>query len=275
MNPAARRLALRLLVYGLVVSWLAKWDFFVAAAVVYRERPLLDAFFPRVLQSLWLLGVALCLPIALAFVGLVRNTPRALATSIAAFALGSLVLMLHQGSYNDATFVTSFWAALWGLWLASASRPQRPAQELPARAAFLVQLVIALMFFGGAVGKLTPGYFDGSVMYGVYFAERTHFTFALLRALLSPAQLHVAAQVYSLAVIAIEATLACMPILPARASLKLALAAFGALVVLNNLRLLSVVGPLAALCVAALVLTRSAQAGSVSAPALVEPRTGE
>src|SRR3954452_601485 len=98
MNAAARRLALRLLVYGLLLSWLAKWDFFLDAAVVYRERPLLDAFFPRVLQDLWVLGFALCLPLVLAFVALIRNTPRALAISIAGFALGALVLLLHQGS---------------------------------------------------------------------------------------------------------------------------------------------------------------------------------
>jgi hypothetical protein len=260
MNAAARRLALRLLVYGLLLSWLAKWDFFLEAAVVYRERPLLDAFFPRALQNLWVLGFALCLPLALGFAALLRNTPRALALSIAAFALGSLVLLLHQGSYNDATFLTSFWVSLWGLWLAAASLHERSGHETAARAAFLAQLVIALMFFGGAVGKLTPGYLNGSVMYGIYFAERDHFTFAWLRALLSPGQLHVAAQVYSLGVIALEMLLACLPLLPARGSFKLALAALAGLVVLNNLRLLSVVGPLIALCVVALVLTRPSAA---------------
>jgi hypothetical protein len=247
---------MRLLVYGLLLSWLVKWGFFLEASVVYRQRPLQDAFFPGWLQSFWVLTAALCAPIALAFFALLRATPRALAVSLAAFALGSLVLMLHQGSYNDATFVTSFWVALWGGWFAAAARPD--AREVPARGAFLAQLVVGLMFFGGVVGKLTPGYLDGSVMYGIYFAERDHFTFAALRALLSPAQLRSAAQLYSLSVIAIEALLAATPLLPARASLKLACAAFVALVALNNLRLLSVIGPLLALCLVALVLTRPA-----------------
>lgn len=254
MSAHARRYALRLLVYGLLLSWLVKWDFFLEAAVVYRQRPLQDAFFPSLLQSFWPLAFALCLPLALGFFALLRNTARALAVSIGAFALGSLVLMLHQGSYNDATFVTSFWVSLWGVWFAAASQPA--AREVPMRAAFLAQLVIALMFFGGAVGKLTPGYLDGSVLYGIYFAERDHFTFAWLRALLTPAQLHGAAQLYSVSVIAIESLMSATPLLPARASFKLAFAAFAALVVLNNLRLLSVVGPLLALCVVALELTK-------------------
>jgi hypothetical protein len=259
MNERARRLALRLLVYGLLLSWLIKWDFFLDAFVIYRHRPLHDEFFPGVLQSFWLFCTALCVPLAVAFFALIRGTPRALAASVIAFALGSAVLMLHQGSYNDATFVTSLWAALWGLWLDHAGQASRSSQELPARAAFLAQLVIGLQFFGGAVGKLTPGYFDGTVLYGIYFAERNHFTFNALRALLTPEQLHGAARLYSLAVIAIEWLLACTPLLPARTALKLALAALAGLVVLNNLRLLSVVGPLIALCVVALVLMRDAQ----------------
>jgi hypothetical protein len=265
MSAPPQKLPLRLLVYGLLLSWLAKWDFFLAAAVVYRNRTLQDAFFPRPLQSFWLFGFALCAPVALAFFALLRNTPAALRVSLAAFVLGSVTLLWHQGSYNDATFVTSFWVALWGTWFASA--PRAAGTEAPARAAFLAQLVIALMFFGGAVGKLTPGYFDGSVMYGVYFAERAHFTFAWLRAMLSAEHLRAAAQAYSLAVIALEWLLAALPLFPPRASFKLAIAAFAALVLLNNFRLLSVVGPLIALCVVALHLTAPRGAQSASSEA--------
>lgn len=260
MTERSRYLALRGLCYGLVFVWLSKWDFFAAAARIYLARPLHDPFFPPLFQSFALLALAFAVPPVLAFGALLSGSHRALALSLGAFAFGSLALMAHQGSYNDATFVTSFWVALTGLWLARAvDGEDAPVSQ---RAAYLAQLVIGLQFFGGALGKLTPGYLDGSVLHGIYFADREHFTFALLRQVVDAGQLEAIARVYSRSIVALELLLATLPLWPARPALWTALVALSGLVLLNNFRLFSVVGSLIALAAVALFLQERRPAGA-------------
>lgn len=273
MNANERERALRLLVYGLLLSWLWKWDFWSSAVVVYRARPLVDEFFPLPLQSFALLAFAYALPAITAFIALLQRGARALGASLCTFALGSLVLMLHQGTYNDASFVTCFWTALFGLWLVSATRGAT-ASQVAARAGALVQLLCALMFFGGVVGKLTPGYFDGSVLYEIYFVKRQHWTFSWLRAHADAATLREVARWYSRAVLLIEALLVTLPLWPLRLSMRLALASLGMLVVLNNFRLLSVVGPLIAACGLVLWLLAREEQALVSDAAPASPPAG-
>lgn len=243
-------MALRGLSYALVLVWLSKWDFFAAAARIYWLRPLHDPFFPAPLQAFWALALGFCAPLVVALATLLLG--RAPWVVFAAFAGGSLLLLGHQGAYNDATFVSSFWVALAGLWLARAE--EHPQAPLAQRAAFFAQAVIALQFLGGAAGKLTQGYFDGAVVHDIYFADREHFTFALLRAQLDATQLQSAALYYSRAVIGLELLLAALPLYPAKPALWIAIASLASLVVLNNFRLFSVVGSLIALAATALWL---------------------
>lgn len=256
IEAGTRSVALRSLCHGLLLVWLCKWDFFARAARIYLARPLEDAFFPAPLQSFWLLAAAFCVPPVLCFGALLVRSLRGLSATLGAFAVSSIVLVGHQGSYNDATFVTSFWVSLSGVWLAHASR--RSDRALAQRVAFIAQLIVGLQFLGGAVGKLTPGYLDGSVLYEIYFARRDHPTFALLRGQLDPAQLHEVARVYSRCVVALEWALASLPLWPARPALWWALAALSGLVLFNNLRLFSVVGSLIALVAVALWLNTRA-----------------
>lgn len=255
MTLHERDVALRALCFALVAVWLSKWDFFAAAARVYVLRPLDDPFFPPILQSFWVLAAAFCAPPAVALFALALAGYRASIVALGAFAGGSLVLLGHQGSYNDATFVCSLWVALAGLWLAHAE--EHPEASLAQRAAFFAQAVIALQFLGGAIGKLTPGYLDGSVLHGIYFADRDHFTFALSREWLDPASLQTAARYYSRTVIALELALASLPLWPAKPALWTAVIGLSALAIFHNFRLFSVVGSLIALAATALWLERA------------------
>jgi hypothetical protein len=260
MSERARLVDLRWLSGGMFAAWTWKWSFFRQGFAAYELRPLHDSFFPEPLQQLPVLLAAYAPPLVLCVALQVLDSLMIAWLCLSAFALGSAVLLLHQCSYNDATFVTSSWASLWGLWYLHASRKADP--ELAVRGAFLAQVIVALLFFGGALGKLTPGYWDGSVLYRLYFEEGQHWSFAWLRAHLSGENLRYAATLYSRAVVGIEGFLATLPLWPSRLALQLALVALGLLVLLNNFLLLSVLGSLMALCAVALLLLRRAERDS-------------
>lgn len=83
----------------------------------------------------------------------------------------SAVLAVHQDTYNDATFVTSFWSGAWALWLVS--RRETSIRDEAKEAKTLAALIIGMIFAGGFVGKMTGRYWDGTVlanMFGAYEA---------------------------------------------------------------------------------------------------------
>ncbi|MET0341665.1 MAG: hypothetical protein ABW252_11740 [Polyangiales bacterium] len=246
MNHALRLRCLRVLVLGIVVGWLCKVPFWGVAVAGYAAWPLQDFFFPAPLQRLPVMLASAAFAVLPAVFALVRPSVNRLVVALCTLLAGSLLLLIHQLTYNDATYTTSSWVALYGLWLAHASA--RGDHALIARAGPIAQLVVALLFFGGLVGKLTPGYWDGSVMYGLYFGSSTHWSFALTRKLVSPEALPVVARWYGRFVILTEACLAILPLLPLRPSLRFASLAMVGLVVFSNFYLLSVVASLLAMC---------------------------
>ena len=86
-------------------------------------------------------------------------------------SISSMVMMLHINSYNDATFVTSFWVGLWVLWLSLQSKPVDAV--LPEQACFLARLVLGLIFFAGFIGKLTPQFMSGEVFHNIFWVDNT------------------------------------------------------------------------------------------------------
>ena len=98
--------AYRLVQAAILISLFWKWKFFLEANSIYANIPVEDPFFPD-----WLRSVT---TIRLAFWG------SALATSISLIAsvnllqkicswlgfFGISLMCIHQGSYNDMTFVT-------------------------------------------------------------------------------------------------------------------------------------------------------------------------
>ena len=71
---------------------------------------------------------------------------------------------MHQNTYNDATFVTSFWSALWLVWLAF--NGNREAAKVHAMA--LASMIVGMTFLSGFVGKLTPEYLSGEVIRNIF-----------------------------------------------------------------------------------------------------------
>ncbi|MDD9946237.1 MAG: hypothetical protein OXU20_34655 [Myxococcales bacterium] len=268
MDARTRLLMLRGLLWGLLIAWGWKWNYLLPAYNIYDLRPLDVPFFPAWLECAEVYGILYVAPVLVSLVGFLRNRPGAYGAALGAFAVCASLMLLHQGTYNDATYVTAFWVALIGLWAYRASA--HPAHDFRQRLGFLSQLLIGLLFLGGIVGKLTPGYFDGTVLYEIYFKERQYFTFRLVRALVEPEQLATAAKLYSWMVLAVEASLASLPMWPTRPALVVAIFALGGLVVFNNTSLASVVVSVMGLAAVSLWLERvPAESTDVHAPARI------
>jgi hypothetical protein len=260
----ARR-AVQWLLGGTLLAYAFKASFWVEAARDLARTPLADPWFPRVFASAWSLVVTLVLPPLTMCVALLWHRRWAARAAFMVTVCGSAFLLLHQASYNDAAFLTAFWSSLYGVWLVQKIETTEPATFPSWLATRLVCCIVSLMFLGGAIGKLTPGYWDGSILYALNFADSDYWSFRLLRSLLSTTQLRDAATLYSRCVVCIELLLVTLPVWPARVALYSASVALTTMAALNNHLLLSVVGPLLGMCAAALCVTRTA---AVPKPAL-------
>ena len=119
--------------------------------------------------------------------------------------LGATVLCVHQSSYNDMTFVTAWWTALWNLWFVF--RMDDPDKHhLMRRAAFLSRLIVSIILFGGAAGKWTPEYWSGEVLYDIYFVDRDFWLFNILRENFQDETLQEMAMWHSRHVVIVETT---------------------------------------------------------------------
>lgn len=254
MTPRAHAAAVRALLWGLLLAYLVKLHYFILGARIYHLRPLEDPFFPSLLQQLPLAIAAYLAPVLLTPRALLSRSSPLQRLALLTFVLSSLVLLIHQQSYNDATFVTTLWTSAIGLWFAR--RP--PVDPLAApRLARLTLGFIGMLFIGGLSGKLTPGYLDGEVIHGIYFVDRQHLTFDLARRWLSADQLRDAARLYSRMILGAEALLASLPLWPARTGLWVGLLGLLGLMLLNNILLASVIAGPCALAITALWLLRS------------------
>lgn len=95
----------------------------------------------------------------------------------------SLLLCWHADTYNDATFVTSFWVGLWVLWFSW--HLNREDNDFYYHASLLSKLILSLVFLGGFAGKLTPEYWQGEAPYELFFQQNHQGIFAVLKQRLS------------------------------------------------------------------------------------------
>src|ERR1041385_5195868 len=108
--------AVRILVAFWLLGWYIKGVFFqqyLFSTIV--NYPLRFDLFPPFFESSYVAQFFYVFPL---FAVLVFVRSYKFYFYIAAFAmtLSSAVLLLHQDTYNDATFVTSFWVGLWFFW---------------------------------------------------------------------------------------------------------------------------------------------------------------
>ena len=230
-NPVV--LAHRFVQAGLLLGLIWKWGFFSTGARIYANIPLSDPFFPSLFQSVWTVSIAYLATVASIGLNLITANRRIGRVCSVLTLLGATFLCLHQGSYNDMTFVTTWWTSLWSLWYVHHMDDEDRAQLL-RRAAFLSRLIVSMILLGGAAGKWTGEYWSGDVFCDIYFVDRDFWIFNALRSNFEPESLRGIATWYSRMVIATETIFGMtLWLFPGRA------AAIAVIVLLTSIALLS------------------------------------
>lgn len=241
---------LRLVHAGILVSLMWKFIYFVGCAVVYRDIPIFDPFFPGWLRSLFVAEVAFGAAVVASFsILFFRMRPALIGLSLTTLA-GTAILSIHQLSYNDVTFMCCAWTSLWCTWFAT--RVNEPLESVFPRAVWLSHLILSTIFIGAAIGKLTPGYWSGQVLYEIYFVDRDFWTYNLLRNWFDQDALRAIAAGHSQMVVVAELICGCLWLMPARLASALAIVMLSGIALSNNVLLFSVVSCLLALALVGL-----------------------
>ena len=248
----------RLTQAGIFLSLVWKLGAYQLVHFYYQLFSIYDPFFPDWLRSNDVLfwsyttSVVACgLSIALAGFKLFRRF-LAMATWI-----GISVLCVHQGSFNDVTFLTCWWTGIWTNWFAW--RLDDPDHDLTLkRGIFLSKAIVSMIFFGAAVGKWTPEYWSGQVLYDIYFEHRKFWLFDLVRDHFDVDQVRTIAIYYSRMVVLVES--ACGPLIWMVSHRKAAIISFSvffSIAIFSNFKLFSVM-----MCLMTLSLVGLFQASS-------------
>lgn len=251
-------LAHRIVQIGILITLVWKWSFFVFANSVYSAIALDDPFFPQWLRSPFVLRLAFLATLATILLNLVTSKSVIRRWCSWITLLGTTILCLHQGSYNDMTFVTAWWTSLWAVWFVGRLEQDEPA-ELLRKAAFLSRLMISVILLGGGLGKWTSEYWSGEVFYDIYFRDRDFWIFNLLRASFEPETLLDVSMWYSRLVVVLE-TVAGMVLwlLPPRWAALIAIVILMSIALLSNILLFSVLTCLIALATVGFLAPRNA-----------------
>jgi hypothetical protein len=253
----------RVAVGFLLASLLWKLRAFTLCYQIYAVLPLEDTFFPSLLRDNLVLGLSYLVPVVLSAIALVARERAFLRIQSLITCAGMLVLCVHQGTYNDVTFLTSWWTSLWCVWYVT--RLDDPIGPLAVKGVFLAQLILSVIFLGGAAGKWTHGYWSGEVFYDIYFVDRDFWLFNLLRGTLDAGSLRDLATWYSRFVIVTESACALLWLLPGRWAFPVSIAVVLGIALLSNFYLFSVVFCLVGLAVAGLNLLGQADADVATA----------
>lgn len=240
----------RIVAAAWLVGWFWKAWFF--AGYYFGEiwaHPLHYSGLPRVLVHPALAAIAWAIP-ALVVVAIVK--PRFMRAASWLMVVCALIACIHLETFSDATFVTSFWVALWLAWFTA--NAERTDQSFHLHARTLAQCTLALVFLGGAVGKLTSEYWNGEVFYQLYFVRKTGWPYAWLRETFAADTLRVIATWFSRGVIAAELTLAMSPLAPYRMVAIAGTIAMVGMVIISTFYLLSVMACLIGLLLALLLI---------------------
>ncbi len=255
--PRANVRVFRIAAASWLIGWFCKAPFF--AGYYLREiwaYPHHYAGLPRVLVHPLLATAAWLAPL-LAIGALIHPRRWTLRAAAALLAACAFIGCIHFETFNDATFVTSFWVGLWLVWFTANAHRSDAALHLHARV--LAQCTVALVFLGGAVGKLTGAYISGDALYHLYFLQKTSWPYPWLRDTLSVEGLHTVAAWFSRAVIAVELLLALCPLVPFRIAAIGGIAAMTGMVVASTWYLVSVMACLVGLLLALLVAAHGSQ----------------
>jgi hypothetical protein len=233
--------AYRLVQAAILTSLFWKWEFFLQANSIYATIPVEDPFFPDWLRSVTTIRFAFWVSALATAISLITSTNLLRKICNWLGFVGISLMCVHQGSYNDMTFVTIWWCCLWSVWLAH--RVETDQQELLIRrAAFLSRLIISLILLGGAAGKWTPEYWSGEVLFDIYFVDRDFWVFNYLRDNYEPKELQEIAKWYSRQIVVVETISGIgLWVLPARWAALVGTIILSGVVILSNWYLGSVI----------------------------------
>ncbi|MBU6301121.1 MAG: hypothetical protein KGS60_06185 [Verrucomicrobia bacterium] len=243
-----RLIAWRIALAGWLVGWFINTSENVGLFVSAWERPILEhPLFPGVMCDGRVALLLFALPLA-GFAGFSGGTVFRLRVVSGILALVSLGLLGHLCTYNDATYTTTFWSALWMGWWAGRIEGSGAGAERHAIA--LGQGLVGLCFLGGFVGKLTPEYWSGEVFHGIYVLQKPYFPFSWMRDNWPEAASKTASAWMGRGMIVTEGVLSTLVFWPTRAALGATLGVFVVMTLLAQVQILSVLAPLAGVMVA-------------------------
>lgn len=200
---------------------------------IYHSIPLQDPFFPVLMRSPQFLTALFLTPIVSGLAVLFVSDRKLILAQSFLTLLATFGLCIHQGTYNDVTFVTCFWTSVWCCWYGM--RMHDSASDLYAKGGKLAVVTVSLVFLGSVAGKLTPGYWSGEVFYQTHFVDRDFWIFNLLRSHLSSESLRGLATYLSRLVIAIEMLCAFLWLIPTRWACGTAIGVLVSMTILSSI----------------------------------------
>jgi len=231
---------------GTLLALLWKLPFFIDGAKAYIELPIhQDFFMPLLCSAAVVITTYIVVCGAIGFNALC-GSDRIRSQTAWVPVVGLSILLIHQGSYNDMTFTTAWWAMLWSAWFAG--RIDESDTLLIDRGARLSRTILSVILLGGAAGKWTAEYWSGQVLYEIYFVDRDFWIFNSLRERFSPDSVREIATWYSRQVIIIETVVGLtLWAMPPRIAAIVGLAVYASIAIFSNYYLFSVLFSLIAL----------------------------
>lgn len=221
-----------------LIGWYIKAFFFFPYLFSEIVRfPVRNNFFPAIFASSLIAQIAYILPGATIFT-LFKPRRESLILSSQIMVFSSAILMWHQDTYNDATFVSSFWVALWLGWVSI--NLNRLDENLRSHARVLAVFILALFFMGGFTGKLTPEYWNGQIFYNIFIGQEGDSPFLWLKKNFTMTQVQLFCTVVSRFIIGIEMFLAFSLFFPFRLIRESSPWLMGGITLFSTWRILSV-----------------------------------
>jgi len=163
----------------------------------------------------------------------------------------TIILGLHIDTYNDMTFISSFWVALWLLWYSFHIDDQR---HIKAHAPLIAKCIIALLFLGGTVGKLTPEYWSGEAFYNLVVHQTPGYAGIYLRNTFTIENQKLILGVLSKMIIMAEGLMILSPLYPYRIFCVFGVCVIFMLVLFREWQIFSVLSCLAGITLSCLLL---------------------
>jgi hypothetical protein len=242
-----------------ILSWLAGWYLKIGFYFPYLmttgvKYPLAHPLFPPFLLNPLSVIVAYWTPLLVVPLFFFYGR-RALCLSSVCMVSCAAVMNLHINTCNDATFVTSFWVAVWLFWFTWHCRPIK--ESFPLHAKVLAQSLIGVIFLAGTVGKLTPEFWSGEVMDQIFLRRTDLSPLGKILTAVPPGARQALTAWVSKMIIVTEAVLALSPFLPYRFVVVTATVVFGGISLFSTWRIFSVLGCLLGMLWACLLLEKN------------------